>query len=98
MTCPSEVGKKNDQGKRRWDLLPWGPIEEVVQVLQVGAIKYGDENWVRVPNARIRYFSAAMRHILAWWRGEELDKEDGLSHLAHAMCCLIFLMVVGKKA
>jgi hypothetical protein len=38
------------------------------------------------------FFAALLRHLFAWWRGEELDPESGLSHLAHAGCCLMFLM------
>jgi hypothetical protein len=30
--------------------------------------------------------------MFAWWRGEDTDPETGLSHLAHAGCCLMFLM------
>jgi len=91
-TCPSKVGRKDDQGKRRWDLLPWGAVEEIVKVLENGAAKYGDFDWKFVPNSRVRYFAAAMRHMVSWWNGEKLDKEDGCSHLAHAACCIIFLM------
>ena len=32
------------------------------------------------------------RHIFAWWGGQDKDPETGFSHLAHAGCCLIFLM------
>ena len=35
---------------------------------------------------------ACHRHLQAWWSGERLDKESGLPHLAHAVCCLLFLM------
>jgi hypothetical protein len=33
-----------------------------------------------------------MRHIGAYADGENLDGETGLSHLAHARCCLGFLL------
>jgi hypothetical protein len=89
-------GVKYDNDKPRWDLLPMGPVEEVVKVLTYGARKYDDENWRKVDNQRSRYYAAAMRHIVAWWRGEKLDPETGYSHLAHAMCCLIFLMEGGN--
>jgi hypothetical protein len=32
-----------------------------------------------------------MRHLLAFWSGEETDPESGLPHLAHALCGLMFL-------
>lgn len=86
------TGRKDDQDKDRWDLLPWGPVRWVVKVLTVGAKKYADDNWQLVPNARRRYFAAALRHLTAWYEGEPNDPEDGLPHLAHAICCILFLM------
>jgi hypothetical protein len=85
-------GVKYDQDKPRYELLPVGPIEETVKVLTCGAKKYDDFNWAKVKPFRPRYYAAAIRHIFAWWRGETNDPETGLHHLAHAMCCLIFLM------
>lgn len=90
------AGRKYDAGKLRYDLLPARALESVVRVLGAGAAKYGDNNWVRVAGGRKRYFAAAMRHTWAWWRGEELDPETGEDHLAHAMCCLMFLMELGR--
>lgn len=83
-------GKKHDSGKPRWSLLPWDVLEWVVKVLTFGATKYEDNNWQRVENAKDRYESALHRHLCAHKRGEWLDQESNLPHLAHAMCCLIF--------
>jgi hypothetical protein len=84
-------GKKYDNGKLRWDLLPLGPVEEVVEILTYGAEKYGPNNWQMVEDWRDRYFAALMRHLIAWRKGERDDKESGLPHLAHALCNLTFL-------
>ena len=89
------TGIKYDAGKRRWDLLPWHAVEDIVVVLEYGAHKYGDDNWRRVPHARGRYFAAAMRHMIAWWCGQECDTETGCSHVAHAACCMLFLLEGG---
>lgn len=51
----------------------------------------GERNWER-GMAWSRPFSALMRHMWAWWRGEDFDPETGYSHLAHAACCILFLM------
>jgi hypothetical protein len=77
--------------KPRLDLVPWPAIEEIAEVLTYGAKKYDANNWCRGA-AWGRYFAALCRHIFAWWGGENKDPETGLSHLAHAGCCLIFLM------
>lgn len=83
-------GFKADAEKPRWDLLPWGPVEDIVRVLTLGARKYAPDNWQKVPEAPRRYLAALFRHIIARVRGERLDPETGLPHLAHAGCCLLF--------
>lgn len=85
--------KKKDHGKPMWDLLPWKQVGYVVDVLtEAVKEKYKPHSWKEVPGARERYFAASQRHILAWWHGERLDPDDNLPHLAHAACCLLFLM------
>lgn len=93
-------GKKYDAGKLPWQLVPWVAMREVVAVLKLGADKYNVGNWKFVPDARDRYFAATMRHLLAWYEGETRDPESGRHHLAHAVCCLLFLLwfsLAGKE-
>jgi hypothetical protein len=85
------VDGKRDEGKLRWDLLPVKPIEDLVKILTYGASKYGAHTWKTVPRGKERYFAALMRHLVAWRKGELVDEESGLSHLAHAMCNLMFI-------
>lgn len=82
-------GTKYDQGKPPLALLSKIALLEVGRVLAHGAEKYAADNW-RGGLGHRRLISAALRHILAWNEGEDLDEETGLSHLAHAMCCLMF--------
>lgn len=77
--------------KTRFDLVPFTAIGEIADVLAYGADKYEANNWCRGTNWG-RYYAALCRHIFAWWRGEDKDPETGFSHLAHAGCCLLFLM------
>lgn len=90
-------GVKYDSGKPRWGLLPYEELEDVVKVLTFGSQKYADDNWKKVPDAQNRYFDAAMRHLIAWKKGEREDQETGISHLAHATCCLLFLQWFDKN-
>ena len=92
VTLAEGVGAKHDGGKLRYSLLPKGTITEVLKVLEFGAKKYAPDNWMKVDNARTRYYDAALRHITAWHEGEKFDQETGVSHIAHALCCLHFLM------
>lgn len=85
-------GVKHDQGKSRMDLIPFEALDEIGKVLEFGTRKYAPENWKKVPDAIPRYEAALLRHIAAYKRGELNDPESGLSHLAHAGCCLLFLM------
>lgn len=88
----STEGLKFDSEKDRWELLPVNGVRQIVKVLTFGAKKYGAENWRLVDNHRRRYYAAAMRHLTAWYEGEENDPETGFSHLAHAGCCILFLL------
>lgn len=95
--CPP--GTKYDGDKLRYDLLPMGPVDEIVRVLTFGARKYAPDNWMQVPDARARYYAAALRHLSAWKQGEQVDTGpggSGLNHLAHAACCLLFLLHFDK--
>jgi len=85
-------GVKNDNGKLRYDLMPVLAEKEVTKVLTFGAAKYDDDNWRKVDNQKSRYYAAARRHMEAWREGDTMDDESKCHHLAHAICCLIFLM------
>lgn len=89
-------GIKFDNGKPRWSLLPFKALAEVVDVLTYGARKYAPDNWKKVPDARTRYVDAALRHFTAYINGEKNDSETKMSHLAHAICCLLFLLAFDK--
>ncbi len=82
---------KHDGGKPRYDLLPPELLLETAKVLEYGARKYAPNNWANGADWS-RYFGAMNRHLWAWWAGEDNDPETDLSHLAHAACCLAFLM------
>lgn len=88
---PATAGVKLDAGKPPMDLLDGLALEEVGRVLDFGATKYAPDNW-RKGISKGRLLAAAIRHIYASARGEKKDPESGLSHLAHAMCCLMFAL------
>ncbi len=84
-------GTKSDEGKNRLDLLPTESLEEIAKVLTFGAKKYADYNWTK-GFTWSRLLGATLRHLFAFMRGEDKDPESGLSHLAHAGCCILFLL------
>lgn len=89
---PISLGQKFDSGKARCDLLPPLAVLDIAKVLTFGALKYAPNNWKKVENAKERYIAAALRHQLAYMSGEIYDQESGLPHLAHASCCLMFIL------
>ena len=84
------VGNILDYKKLRTDLLPVSFLTQLAGVLGFGAKKYGDHNWKAGINYN-RLYGATLRHLIAFWGGEDIDPESGLSHLAHAGCNIAFL-------
>jgi hypothetical protein len=72
-------GRKDDNGKLRYDLVPPEALAGYANVLTIGAAKYADRNWENGLKYG-RVYAALMRHLEAWRMGEELDP-DGQHHL-----------------
>ncbi len=84
-------GAKADSGKLGTHLLPTRPLEAIARVLDFGARKYAPDNW-RKGIAYTRVYGAILRHMWAWWRGEQADPETREHPLAHAACEILFLL------
>lgn len=84
-------GVKYDSGKVEYHLFPFETFDEINKVLMFGAGKYDPRNWEKGINFN-RLFNSTLRHLFSWWRGEDLDPETNLSHLAHAATNVIFLL------
>lgn len=89
-TDKKQQGVKFDQEKPRTDLLDPVALEGLANVLAFGARKYAAHNW-RGGISYSRLLGAAIRHIFAILRGEDIDKESGLPHVDHLGCCWMFL-------
>lgn len=93
----NSVAMKFDSGKTDWSLMPFEAIEEINKVLDFGAKKYAAHNWKTGSGFKYtRVLSSLLRHTFAWARGEDLDPESGLSHLAHMGCNVVFLIYYNK--
>lgn len=53
-----------------------------------GASKYGPYNWRGNAVVASIYLDACMRHLNAWFDGEETAEDSGVHHLGHAMACM----------
>jgi hypothetical protein len=88
--CGKE-GTKHDTEKTRLDLIPCEALEQIGRGFTYGATKYGDHNYRRGIDYS-RLYGAALRHLNAFWGGEDIDEDSGLPHLALAgseVCMLI---------
>lgn len=82
------VSVKHDDGKVDPTMLTWEMVEAVSKVRMFGAKKYGRNNFKQTGFKYTRSLAATLRHIFAFLSGEDNDPESGISHLAHAICCL----------
>lgn len=89
-------GKKFDDKKLMLDLIPPEAIDALGEVLTYGESKYGRYNWSK-GIVYSRLFAAIMRHLWAYWKGENLDSESGISHLKHAFCNIAFLITYTER-
>lgn len=92
LNTTDSTGLKFDGEKPMWWLMPEQAEKEIVDVLTYGAKKYSPDNWKKVPDLQNRYYSAMRRHIYAFRNGERRDPETNMHHLAHAACCVLFMM------
>lgn len=106
---PKEVTTdvKQDQGKMRYDLMPFDALDEVALVLTYGVKKYPrpEENW-RVNSTFediARYKAALLRHYSAMAQGEVYDMGTpekpgtGRPHMACIATNSLFILALEKK-
>jgi hypothetical protein len=79
--------------------IPGPVLAEVGLALLEGARKYRRHNY-RVAGVRASvYYDASLRHLMAWWEGEDIDPDSGLSHVTKAIAGLMVLrdsMMIGN--
>lgn len=56
-----------------------------------GDRKYGGHNYRVAGVLASVYYDATMRHLMAWWEGEDIDSVSGLSHITKALSSLAVL-------
>ncbi len=88
-----EGNRKLCSGKTPMGDLDLTVLEVVARVFEHGNKKYATDNHLKPGVASVRqYASAAMRHMAARQRGEKLDPESGVPHLAHAIASLMIAL------
>lgn len=86
-----QQGLHKDEGKLRVDLVPFEAIKGIADVMGYGCQKYAPRNWEKgISYSRV--YASALRHLLSWFFGQNIDTESGLPHLSHALCNISFLL------
>lgn len=91
--CYKETNPKDALGIKKAPLhcIPCGPLYELGLAMYEGGRKYGSHNYRAVGARASVYYDAAMRHLTAWWEGEDVDLDSGLSHLIKAVASLVVM-------
>lgn len=97
--CDNVLGFPKSNPKRAFGIkkpsaqfIPPIAIIEESAVMALGAAKYGAFNWQDDPVDATTYYSAAIRHLMQWFSGEDQDPESKASHLAHVRACMAILL------
>lgn len=87
-----EPGIKDIGTKPRLELLPTVALEQIAKAIQHGSgTKYPVGNWQKGIDWLL-LLGSVLRHTYAFIRGEDNDRESGISHLAHAGANILFLL------
>ncbi len=76
----SSTGAKKAGNDQRGSLVPPRQLLELAKHYGVGSKKYDDHNWAKGYKWSLSY-DALMRHLLAFWDGEDIDAETGSKHI-----------------
>lgn len=76
----SDTGAEKGVKPQRFDLVPIGPLTQLAELYGAGAKKYAEHNW-RMGYEWSKSYAAAMRHLTAFWDGEDLDEETQVPHV-----------------
>lgn len=89
-TVINEEGGKQSETAFRLDLVPPFAYLALGEVLALGAEKYGEENWRKIPDPR-EHLNHALIHA-ASYLARDTSEGDPLQHLARAFCRMAFAL------
>jgi hypothetical protein len=78
-------------------LLPPDALLETAKVMGFGAANYGPWNFIGATVCSHTYIAAIGRHWAAYAKGEDVDPDSGLSHLAHLAANCFILMTAAQQ-
>ena len=90
-TKPSNPKDSIGSSKVPFSTVPSQVTAEIGHALLEGACKYGRHNYRVVGVRSSVYFDATLRHLTAWWEGQDIDPDSGLNHVVKALASLTVL-------
>jgi dATP/dGTP diphosphohydrolase len=90
----SGMRRDTDEGKARLDLVYWPMVRRWADLMQRGAIKYGEENWRLADSTEeaTRFRSSLLRHLDQYLSGE--TDEDHAAAVFYNLSALEYLREV----
>ena len=85
LTNPKDIIGSN---KLPFHLCPTTFTAGVSMAFLEGCLKYGRSNFRAVGVRASIYYDACIRHLIAWFEGEDIDPDSGISHIYKAGACL----------
>lgn len=88
-----DTNPKDAVGVRKVPLsvIPATVLWELGCAMLEGARKYGRHNYRKTGVRASVYYDGVLRHMTAWWEGENVDPDSGLSHITKAIASLTVL-------
>lgn len=88
------INPKDALGLAKPDLsvVPPAAMLHLASAMMDGARKYGPFNWRDNAVLGRVYVAAAMRHLMQYLDGEDIDPTSGVHHLGHAMACAAIVL------
>lgn len=77
--------------KVAFSAIPANVMAELGLAMMEGARKYGRHNFRHTAIRSSVYYDAVLRHLTAWWEGQDIDPDSGLSHITKAIATLTVL-------
>lgn len=90
---PKDTNPKDAVGvaKAPFSTIPAPVLAETGLAMLEGALKYGRHNYRAAGVRASVYYDAALRHLTAFWEGQDTDSDSGLSHLVKCIACCVVL-------
>lgn len=75
--------------KPNLSVLPFAPLLDAIPALYEGRRKYGPWNWRAEEVSETIYADAAIRHLIQFIAGEDIDPDSGVHHISKAIAGLL---------